>query len=126
MKINFLIVIFCAFTAIYSCNDSGKKGMDNTNATKSEDPDVEEGLNLIAKSDCLTCHQVEEQAIGPAYRAIAKKYRGNPEIIDTLADRIIKGSAGNWGAVPMNAHPSLSMEEASLMVKYILSLNENE
>ena len=37
--------------------------------------DLPEGLKLIAKSDCKTCHNKNLQTIGPAYTAIAKKYK---------------------------------------------------
>src|SRR5215211_4577422 len=89
-----------------------------------EDPDVEKGLNLIAKSDCLTCHQVEAKSTGPAYVDVAAKYPNNDQVIDSLAQKIIKGGAGNWGTVPMTPHASLSKEDAKAMVKYVLSLKK--
>lgn len=87
-------------------------------------PDAEKGLELVAKSDCLTCHKVEDQSTGPAYRAIAAKYPANDATIDTLAGKIIQGGSGNWGQVPMSAHPQLSKEDARLMAKYVMSLKK--
>ena len=84
--------------------------------------DADKGLNLIAQSDCLTCHKVEEKVVGPAYRDVAKKYANTPAMVDSLASKVIHGGAGNWGQVPMTPHPQLSKEDAESMVKYILSL----
>jgi cytochrome c len=43
-------------------------------------------------------------------------------VLDTLSDKIIKGGGGRWGAVPMTPHPQVSKEDATTMVKYVLSL----
>ncbi|MGZ3958256.1 MAG: c-type cytochrome, partial [Flavisolibacter sp.] len=85
---------------------------------------VEKGLNLIAKNDCLTCHQVEVKTTGPAYMDVAAKYPNNEAVIDSLSNKVIKGGSGNWGTVPMTPHPSLSKEDARSMVKYVLSLKK--
>lgn len=82
--------------------------------------DAEEGLALIQGSDCLTCHQTKEKLVGPSYQDVANKY--SEDDIDMLADRIINGSNGVWGEVPMAAHSGLSKENAKKMVRYILSL----
>ncbi len=82
------------------------------------------GAQLIAKLDCLGCHKEQEKLIGPAYADVAKKYTASPAVIDTLAKKVINGGKGNWGDVPMAGHPSVSMDDARTMVKYILSLKK--
>ena len=82
--------------------------------------DTEKGKALIAKSDCLGCHKIDEKLVGPAYKAVAAKY--TMADVDKLAAKVISGGAGNWGQVPMSPHPSLSKDDAKEMVKYILSL----
>jgi cytochrome c len=77
---------------------------------------------LIAQSDCLTCHKVDEKAIGPAYRDVANKYSNDNQTVTMLADKIIKGGAGVWGQIPMTPHPNLSKQDAEQMVKYVLLL----
>jgi cytochrome c len=96
----------------------------NKESTTSDDPEVQKGLELVAKSDCFTCHKVEENYTGPAYSAVAERYKDKPQVIDTLVQKVIKGGAGNWGQVPMIAHPSISPEDARSMVKYVLSLKK--
>ena len=87
-----------------------------------KDPAIAEGLELIGKSDCLTCHKINETAIGPAYAAVAARYAGNPTAVDSLALKVIKGGSGNWGPVAMTPHPTISEADAKKMVTYVLSI----
>ena len=91
----------------------------------SVNPDYQKGLELISKSNCLTCHKVDETLIGPKYRDVANKYTGLPDtIIRHLAGKIINGGKGVWGEVLMTPHPEVSQEDAEAMVKYILLLKK--
>lgn len=82
------------------------------------------GEVLVAYSDCRTCHTVDERFKGPAFRDIAKRYPVNNGYIELLAQRIIIGGSGAWGHSVMSPHPDLSLEDARIMVKYILSLKK--
>jgi cytochrome c len=114
-------------------NSSGKKEgetkTDEKKETPTEDlssnPDYQKGLALIAKSDCLTCHKVDEAVTGPSYREVANKYGAMPDtVIGYLASKIITGGKGNWGETFMTPHPGVSKEDAEAMVKYILLLKK--
>jgi cytochrome c len=94
-----------------------------TKATStSSKADIDQGKNLISKSDCLACHQVKVKVVGPAYSAVAAKYPATEANVDQLAAKVIKGGAGVWGPTPMPAHAALSEADAKKMVRYILSL----
>ena len=80
------------------------------------------GKSLIAGSDCKACHQVAAKSVGPSFTDVAKKYRDDKTAIAKLANKIIIGGGGVWGEHAMSAHPQLSREETTEMVKYILSL----
>lgn len=119
--------------SMYACNNNETKstaaGADTakpaaTTAANdlSANPDYQKGIALVAGDNCLTCHKVDETATGPAYRDVANKYTADEATINMLADKIIKGGSGNWGAVPMTAHDTLSKDNAVAMVKYILLL----
>lgn len=82
------------------------------------------GEALIKKSDCLACHNVSQKIVGPAYKNVAAKYPATDENIEMLADKIINGGSGVWGAIPMSPHPAVSKADAKEMVKYILSLKK--
>ena len=83
----------------------------------SNDP---EGLALMKKSDCATCHAKESKVIGPSYKDIAAKYEKTPANVETLSGRVIKGGSGIWGQVPMTPH-SLPKQDVDKMVDYILT-----
>ncbi|RYF96240.1 MAG: cytochrome c class I [Chitinophagaceae bacterium] len=124
-------IVSLAIAMLAACNSEGEKKDSKTEDKPAADanditqlPEYKEGLELIAKSDCFTCHKVDEALTGPTYRDVANKYAGQAGIIPQLADKIIKGGTGVWGQVPMLPHPSLSQEDAEKMVKYILLLKK--
>jgi cytochrome c len=90
----------------------------------SANPDYQKGLELIAKSDCLTCHKVSDKLTGPSYRDVAAKYENTEENVTLLAGKIITGGQGVWGSIPMTPHATLSEADAKQMVKYILLLKK--
>jgi cytochrome c len=83
---------------------------------------VANGAKLIAAGTCTGCHKEQEKLVGPAYADVAKKYPATEANIAMLANKVIKGGKGNWGAVPMTPNPAVSDADAREMVKYILSL----
>lgn len=109
-------------------NETAKAAESNadTNAGKTgtESGSAPAGAALMAKLDCNTCHKENEKVIGPALKDIAAKYPATEGNIDTLANKVIKGGKGNWGDIPMAAHPALAVNDAKTMVKYILSLKK--
>jgi cytochrome c len=114
-----------------SKENTANEAKENASAEKMDGDDVsknpvyKKGLALIAKSDCLTCHKVDEKLVGPSYREVAEKYAGAPnDVVTALASKIIKGGVGNWGNVPMLPHPAISQEDAETMVRYILLLKK--
>ena len=120
-----------AVVILMSCGGGEKKETTGTNepvateaAGPASNPDYKKGLALVAGSDCLTCHKVNEKNIGPAYKDVAAKYENTEENIKMLASKIIKGGSGVWGAIPMTPHPQVSEEDAEAMVKYILLLKK--
>jgi cytochrome c len=82
------------------------------------------GKALIAKSDCRTCHAMNEKLVGPSLLQVANRYKNTPAVVSRLTGKIINGGAGAWGQVPMTPHPQLSKTEAASMVQYILSLRK--
>jgi len=80
------------------------------------------GAQLIASSDCGSCHRENEKLLGPAYHDVALKYAATPANIAMLSQHVIKGGAGNWGDIAMTPHPGLSESDAKEMVRYVLSL----
>lgn len=84
--------------------------------------DVIMGRSLMLASDCQSCHQVNTASAGPAYMQIANRYKSDFNGMRGLADKILNGTSGVWGDVPMAAHPEMKAEEARLIVRWIMSL----
>ena len=80
------------------------------------------GKSLIAGSDCKACHQIAAKSVGPSFTDVAKRYAGDKTATAKLANKIITGGGGVWGEHAMSAHPQLSRDETTEMVKYIFSL----
>ncbi|ELR73750.1 Putative secreted glycosyl hydrolase [Fulvivirga imtechensis AK7] len=93
---------------------------------KAAGADQPEGKKLIENSDCKTCHNETKKTVGPAYVEIARRYPNSEAVTNDLAQKIIAGGTGNWGEVPMTAHPDLQEDDAKQMVAYILSLDGEE
>jgi cytochrome c len=75
---------------------------------------------LAKAKNCLACHQVDKKVVGPAYKDVAKKYTAKDEA--KLVEKVLKGGKGSWGEVPMPPNASVKPEEATKLVKWILSL----
>lgn len=87
-------------------------------AAKPKGPD---GGEIMKKYDCLSCHQVKRKVVGPPFVDIAKKYKGDKAAVATLVKKVKDGGSGNWGPVPMAAHPTVPDDDILAMVKYVLS-----
>lgn len=75
---------------------------------------------LAQNKNCMGCHTVNKKVVGPSYKDIAAKYAGQ-DVSAKLATKIIKGSAGSWGAVPMPANPRVNEAEAKTLAAWILA-----
>jgi cytochrome c len=79
-------------------------------------------LELAQKKACLACHGVDNKIVGPAYKDVAKKYKGQKGIEAKLVEKVMKGGKGAWGEVPMPANTQVNEAEAKQLVAWILSL----
>ncbi len=77
---------------------------------------------LAQKSACMSCHQMEKKVVGPSFKDIAKKYKGDAKAEERFVNIIKKGGKGAWGAIPMPPHPQVSDENAKKLADWILSL----
>ena len=60
--------------------------------------DGKAALALANKYSCTGCHAMAQKILGPAFADIAKRYPGQTS---ELAQKIVKGSTGVWGSIPM-------------------------
>lgn len=82
-----------------------------------------EMLELAKSSGCLSCHSVEKKIVGPAWRDVAAKYRGQSDAKTNIIASITKGSTGKWGTFAMPANsPRVSDENIATLAGFVLSL----
>lgn len=77
---------------------------------------------LAQKSGCLACHTVDKKLVGPAYKDIAKKYKGDKTAEAKLIEKVKKGGSGVWGQIPMPPHPQMSDADIKKLVDWILAM----
>jgi cytochrome c len=77
---------------------------------------------LAKKHNCLACHQVDKKVIGPSYRDIAKKYKGQKDAAAQLEQKVKKGGVGVWGQIPMPPNAAVPDGDIKKLVAWILSL----
>jgi cytochrome c len=78
--------------------------------------------DLLKKHACLSCHAVDKKLVGPSYKDVAAKYRGQAGVEKTLAEKVKKGGQGVWGQIPMPPNPNVPDADLNAMVKYIMSV----
>ncbi|HWI80856.1 c-type cytochrome [Ramlibacter sp.] len=76
---------------------------------------------LAQSKNCLACHAVDKKLVGPAYKDVAAKYKGQKDAVDKLSQKIMKGGSGVWGPVPMPANPQVNEAEAKKLAAWVLS-----
>ena len=79
--------------------------------------DSKTALALASQHSCIACHGMAQKILGPSFDDIAKKY---PDQVNYLAQKIVKGGAGVWGAIPMPAQ-SISDADARVMAAWLAS-----
>ena len=77
--------------------------------------------DLAKAKNCLACHAVDKKLVGPAYKDVAAKYKGDKTAEAKLVDKIQKGGSGVWGQIPMPPNPQVSPAEAKTLVAWVLS-----
>lgn len=110
-----------------------------TGAAQAADPARDSAMQALAsKSGCMTCHHIDPGGkgpdglapIGPAWKDVAAKYKGDKKALDTLTQTVLKGSNpydSHWKgkasglAMPPNA-VAIKEADARNLVKWILGL----
>jgi cytochrome c len=76
---------------------------------------------LARDSGCLSCHSAKEKIVGPAFSAVAAKYKGESDAVPQLMQSVKNGSKGTWGRIPMPGHSSIADEDVKRLVTWVLT-----
>ena len=60
----------------------------------------------MTKAGCLACHAKDKKVVGPAYKDVAAKYKGQADAVAKLSDKVRKGGTGVWGPPPIPMPPT--------------------
>ena len=77
-------------------------------------------LALATAKNCMACHATDTKLVGPAYKDVAAKYKGDAKAPAMLAEKIKAGGKGVWGQVPMPPN-NVTPEEASKLAAWVLA-----
>lgn len=75
---------------------------------------------LAKAKNCMACHAIDKKVVGPAYKDVAAKYKGDKTAVATLAAKIKTGGKGVWGEVPMPPN-NVTPEEATKLATWVLA-----
>ena len=83
---------------------------------------ADDGAALAKKSGCFNCHSIDKKVVGPAYKEVAKKYKGNADAPALLAKKVADGGSGAWGPIPMPPNKAkVSEADIKTLVAWILA-----
>jgi cytochrome c len=69
--------------------------------------------DAMTKAGCMACHTMDKKLVGPAFKDVAAKYKGQ-NVTAKLMEKVRKGGSGVWGPVPMAPHPPEKINDADL------------
>ena len=78
---------------------------------------------LAQKSGCLACHSIDKKVLGPSYKDVAAKYKGDKTAEAKMVEKVKKGGSGVWGPMPMPANsPQVKDADIKTVVAWILAM----
>lgn len=68
----------------------------------------------------MSRHAVDKKLVGPSYKDVAAKYKGDAAAAEALATKIKAGGKGVWGQIPMPPN-NVTPDEAKKLATWVLS-----
>jgi cytochrome c len=79
-------------------------------------------LALAQNSNCMSCHSISRDFMGPSFSHVAARYAEVPGAHEIVARKIAEGGVGDWGVVPMPANTQVTLDQAHALADWILSM----
>ena len=73
-----------------------------------------DGDAALSKGGCMACHNKDKKLVGPSFKDIAAKYKGQADAPTKLAEKVRKGGAGTFGPIPMSPNGPDKINDADL------------
>ena len=96
-------------------------------AANAATPNRSAAPEIARRMGCLGCHGVDVRVVGPAFREVARRYRGDgvrtepPDAAARLVAKLRTGGAGTWGSVAMPAQAQVGDADARALIDWILA-----
>ena len=107
MKIRIAALGCAALTML--ATTAGNAGLDDAKAQE-----------LLKTGGCALCHSVDKKGMGPSFKDVAQKRKGEPAA--TLEKAVRGGGKGTYGAVPMPPNSKDKISDADLheLIEWVL------
>ena len=79
-----------------------------------------EPAELARRKACLSCHGIDKRIVGPSFKEVAARYRGQEGIEARLVETLRRGSRDVWGPIPMPPNPDLPEDDARTLIRWVL------
>jgi cytochrome c len=83
--------------------------------------DAGRGQAIANANACMGCHAVDRKLVGPSFRQIAERYKGDAGAEAKLVKKVKDGGSGVWGMIPMPAHQNMSDADVKSVVEWVLA-----
>lgn len=82
---------------------------------------VQADEKLAQSNGCMTCHQIDKKILGPSFKEVAAKYKGDKAAEATLVKKVKDGGKGTWGEMPMPPNAHVKDADIATIVKWIMA-----
>ena len=79
---------------------------------------------MMKKDGCAGCHEIDKKVIGPAFKDVAAKYKGDKDAAVKLREKVKKGGTHVWGEAAMPPNVLASDADIKDLVDWILTLQK--
>jgi cytochrome c len=73
------------------------------------------GDEILNKAGCMACHSKDKKLVGPSFKDISTKYKGQ-DATAKLMEKVRKGGSGVFGPIPMSPNPPDKINDGDLKV----------
>ncbi|WP_374954961.1 c-type cytochrome [Paraburkholderia sp. BL21I4N1] len=75
-----------------------------------------------SEQTCRACHSIDTTKVGPPFRAISERYRGDPDAVAKLEKSMLEGSSGKWNTGAVMPPNAISHADAERFARWILGV----
>lgn len=79
------------------------------------------GEDLAKKHGCASCHALDKKTVGPSWKDVAVKYKGDAKAAEDLFKKVKTGGKGVWGQVPMPPQTKVGDADLKQILAWVLA-----